>query len=132
MKPHSLTLEQPGEGCPVLHIALGAALTPDNLGPLLDEVTARAAAFEGRPFAMMMDTRQVTSADQAALDKLQALEMELAGKGVERIAHVVRAPEMAAQLQKTYDELGYPDLYGTFTDPVPARTFLAGTPAGDD
>ena len=132
MKPHSYSLEQLGGGLPVIAIELGPELTGDNVIPLVEGVTAQAAKLEGRPFTMLMDTRQVKKASEEALGALQSLEMELAGKGVERIAHVVRFKDMAAKLAKTYEEIGYPDLYGTFTELNPAHAFLAGGDAGEE
>lgn len=131
MKPHSFSLDKLNEGLAVISITLGAELTPDNLKAMVEGVIELADRFEGSPFTVMMDTRPVKKASREALDALQALEMELAGKGVERIAHLVRFPEMAPKLKKTYADLGYPDLYGTFTDVGPAHKFLEGNTGAD-
>jgi hypothetical protein len=110
---------------PVVSIALGEKLLTAEVEALAAEVTAKIEELSGNPFTLLIDTRAVKGAEQPATVRMQQLESELAGRGLLKIAHVVRFKEMGAQLQKAYEEMGAPDLIGTFLETDEALAFLS-------
>ena len=127
MTNDAVRLIRSGDGPAVVDIDLAAQLDVAKAEQVARAVRAEVDALAGRPFMLLLDTRKVTQASGDALQLLQGLEMDLAGLGLERIAHVVRFAGMVDTLKKEYRELGYPDLIGTFTDREQAMAFLAGT-----
>lgn len=122
--PVTLAIDENGPA--VIQIDLAAELTLELSQQVRSDVQSRVSELSGRPFALLMDTRQVTKVEDGALQELEALEKDAAGQGLERIAHVVRFPEMKEKLAEQYQSLGYPDLIGTFTDTDEALQFLRG------
>jgi hypothetical protein len=113
-------------GPAIIHIDLDSALTLVGCKQIRASVAEQVEALEGRPFAILMDTRNVTSVEDGALDELQGLEKDSAGLGLERVAHVVRFAELKGKLDEEYRQMGYPNLIGTFTDASAALIFLRG------
>lgn len=122
----SVGLAVPDEGLPVIIIDLVPELTLADSQAVRELVRRQIEALAGRAFTILMDTRAVQSVEEGSLAQLQQVEMEAAGLGLERVAHVVRFPEMQERLAAIYRDLGYPNLYGTFTDRGAAFRFLHG------
>lgn len=130
---HQIRLTQDGAGPPILEICLSSRLVLAEVEALAGDVLARVEAIAGVPFSLLIDTRAVTGADPSAPERLAQLEAALAGRGLLKVAHVVRAPALPLlkpKLAAQYAALGHPDLIGTFDDPVDASRFLAA--AGPD
>lgn len=132
-RAHQVRMTQDGGGPPILEICLGSRLVLREVEALAGDVLERVEAIAGLPFSLLIDTRAVMGADPGAPERLARLEATLAGRGLLKVAHVVRAqalPLLKPRLAAQYAALGHPDLIGTFDDPVDATRFVAA--AGPD
>lgn len=111
-----VTLDQVPPGLAFVKVQVEGGLDAQTAPAVAEQVAARIAALKGRPFGLLVDLRAVTACDDAGARVMQGIEVGAAGKGLEAVAHLVKAKAL----------LGVEKAIGTFDDEREARKFASG------
>lgn len=122
----AVKLEQQDQGLPWLRVQVEGHVTVQRAKELQQAVAAEVDGLAGRSFGLLFDLRKVTRFDDDGGPVMQAIEMDAASRGLERVAHLVAQQEVVAQLDAELKALKGDKLIGNFTDEAKARAWLAG------
>lgn len=123
---HSVSVDRVDAGFPFLNIHVEGPLDVPRALIVATDVTAKLKPMLGHPFGLLIDVRQVTECDAEAASVMQGIEMNAAGLGLEKVAHLVAQSALAEQAQAEVKEVGAARLIGTFDDEEAARQFASG------
>ena len=124
MSSYEIHCTIPGGGTPILQVRCGPRLKTSDVRRLSAELKLCVQGFAGRAFSLLLDTRRIKETTKEALELLKRLQKWALGRGMVRLAHVVRFPAMAGKLQASYRHRGLTAIIDAFTEVTRAQQFL--------